>query len=74
MKDLPEFHDIAEAIFYRHEKFNGGGYPTGKGGKEIPLYARILSIANAYETMISNRVYRKALTKEKARQIKRDSI
>jgi putative nucleotidyltransferase with HDIG domain len=69
VKDLPEFHDIAEAILYHHEKFNGGGYPTGKRVKEIPLYARILSIANAYETMISNRFCRKALTKEKARQI-----
>ncbi|MBU2699893.1 putative nucleotidyltransferase with HDIG domain [Sporomusaceae bacterium BoRhaA] len=69
VKDLTEFHDIAEAILYHHEKFNGGGYPTGRSSQEIPLYARILSIADAYEAMISDRIYHKALTEEKALQV-----
>jgi HD-GYP domain-containing protein (c-di-GMP phosphodiesterase class II) len=69
VRNLPEFYDIAEAILYHHERFNGSGYPTGKKSQEIPLYARILSIADAYEAMTSNRIYRKALTEEKAQQI-----
>ncbi len=69
VKNLPEFYDIAEAILYHHERFDGNGYPTGKSSQEIPLYARILSIADAYEAMTSNRIYRKALTKENAQQI-----
>ncbi len=72
VKNLPEFHDIAQAILYHHEKFNGGGYPRGKKAQDIPLYARILALADAYEAMTSNRSYRKALTEEQALQIIRE--
>jgi HD-GYP domain-containing protein (c-di-GMP phosphodiesterase class II) len=49
-------------ILYHHERWDGGGYPFGVGGNEIPLEARVLAIADAYDAMISFRPYRAALT------------
>lgn len=43
---------------------NGGGYPTGKKGKDIPLIGRIICVADSYNAMSSNRVYRSKLSKE----------
>ena len=43
---------------------NGGGYPTGKKGKDIPLRGRIICVADSYDAMSSNRVYRSKLSKE----------
>jgi HD-GYP domain-containing protein (c-di-GMP phosphodiesterase class II) len=48
-------------ILHHHEHFDGSGYPQGLGGKGIPLCARILSVADAFEAMRSDRPYRKAL-------------
>ena len=47
---------------YHHERWDGKGYPEGLKGEDIPLHARILAIADAYDAMTSNRVYRNALT------------
>jgi len=49
-----------------HERFDGKGYPEGKKGKEIPIEARIMAVADAFDAMLSERPYRKALGKEKA--------
>lgn len=43
---------------------NGGGYPTGKKSKDIPLIGRIICVADSYDAMSSNRVYRSKLSKE----------
>jgi len=51
-------------IRHHHERFDGYGYPDGLSGEEIPLLARILSIADVYDAMISKRAYRKALSDE----------
>ena len=53
-------------IYYHHEFFNGSGYPEGKKGDEIPLGARILQVADAFDAMTSDRPYRKALSHEAA--------
>ena len=53
---------------HHHERYDGSGYPKGLKGEEIPLGARILSIADAYEAMVSDRPYRKALSLKKAKQ------
>lgn len=53
----PELAVIAEAILTHHERWDGTGYPMGLKGLEIPLHARILSIADAYDVMISGRPY-----------------
>lgn len=55
-----------EACLYHHERVNGKGYPTGLKGEEIPFLARILAVADAYSAMISERPYRKSLTKQEA--------
>ena len=51
----------SEAAAYHHERYDGKGYPEGLQGKNIPEQARVISIADAYDAMHSNRVYRKAL-------------
>lgn len=64
--------DIGEWIHKHHEWWNGKGYPLGLKGEDIPLECRILSIADAYDAMTSDRPYRSALTHEEAvEEIKR---
>lgn len=53
---------------YHHERYDGKGYPDGLSGEEIPLEARIVGIADAYDAMSSDRCYRKKLTGEEMRQ------
>ena len=55
-----------EATLYHHERVDGKGYPKGLKGDEIPLYAKILAVADAYSAMISERPYRKKMSKEEA--------
>ena len=61
--DLP---DLAEWVFAHHERMDGSGYPLGLGGEQIPLEARILAVADAYEAMTSARPYSGAMTPEEA--------
>ena len=56
---------------YHHEKWNGKGYPCQLKGEEIPLAARIVSVADAYHALISDRPYRKGMSNEKACEILR---
>ncbi len=54
---------------YHHERFDGKGYPDGLKGEEIPLEARIMALADVYDALISERVYKKAFPAEEARRI-----
>ncbi len=54
----------AVAAMYHHENYDGTGYPTGKKGDDIPLIARIIAVAVAYDDMNHDRVYRKKYTRE----------
>ena len=54
------------ALRHHHEWWNGGGYPDGIAGERIPLAARIIGVADAFDAMTSDRPYRKALTAERA--------
>jgi HD-GYP domain-containing protein (c-di-GMP phosphodiesterase class II) len=58
------FKEIKPLILHHHEKYDGTGYLDGLKGEDIPLGARILSVADAYDAMTSTRSYRKALSKE----------
>ena len=58
---------VADAAAYHHERYNGAGYPEGLGGKNIPAHARIISIADAFDAMRSDRVYRKGMDDEAIR-------
>ncbi|MDD5645366.1 MAG: diguanylate cyclase [bacterium] len=57
------------SILHHHERYNGTGYPDGLKGEEIPLGARIISVADAYQALISDRPYRKAFNDDKALNI-----
>jgi putative nucleotidyltransferase with HDIG domain len=57
---------IAPVVRHHHERFDGGGYPAGLKGEEIPLLARILTVADAFEAMTSDRPYRSGRTEEEA--------
>ena len=58
--------EVAEAILYHHERFDGAGYPHGLAGSEIPLMARIVSVADAFDAITSTRSYQPALPTEYA--------
>jgi diguanylate cyclase (GGDEF)-like protein len=60
--------DIGEWVLSHHERPDGQGYPEGKAGEDIPLQARILAVADAYEAMTSERVYRPAMSPRAARE------
>jgi putative nucleotidyltransferase with HDIG domain len=59
--------DIEAIIRHHHEHYNGSGYPHGLSGKAIPLGARIILIADAFDAMTSNRMYRNALDLERVK-------
>jgi diguanylate cyclase (GGDEF)-like protein len=63
-----ELVDIRNWVLASHERPDGKGYPRGLAGPEIPLEARILAVAEAFETMTSDRVYRPALSEAEARR------
>ena len=68
---LPMKHDtkisqLITIVRHHHEHFDGRGYPDGLQGEDIPLLARIISIADSYDAMTSDRPYRKGMGKEKA--------
>ncbi len=59
---------IAQAVLYHHERLDGSGYPFGLKGDEIPLFARIIAVADSFEVMVSDRAYKEAFTVEEALQ------
>ena len=66
VKKLDCLFGCVDAVLFHHERMDGYGYPYGLKGKEIPLVARITSVADAYDAMTTNRIYRKALSHEQA--------
>jgi diguanylate cyclase (GGDEF)-like protein/PAS domain S-box-containing protein len=66
LRAADQYSDFAEHALYHHERYDGTGYPEGLKGKEIPLFARIISVADAFEAMTSDRPYRKAMSFEEA--------
>jgi putative nucleotidyltransferase with HDIG domain len=65
---IPFLRDAAEIVLAHHEFFDGTGYPRGLRGEQIPLGARIISIANALDAMLSDCPYRNALPMSQARE------
>ncbi len=61
LKDFTIVEHVVEGARYHHERFDGKGYPDGLKGEEIPLYGRIIAIADTFDAMTANRVYRKKL-------------
>ncbi len=68
IKASPELMYLAEEVLSHHERYDGTGYPRGLKREEIPKLARILAVADAIESMLSDKPYRKALTMEQVIQ------
>ena len=67
------FLSMAREIAHCHqEKWDGGGYPRGLKGEEIPVSARLMAVADVYDALISRRVYKPGMSHEKAVEIIRD--
>ena len=64
LKQMSSIRGIRETALYHHERYDGTGYPEGLRGEAIPLYARIVGVADSYDAMSSNRVYRRHLNKD----------
>jgi len=67
IKNMPEFRNAGKIIRHHHERYDGKGYPDGLKGEKIPLGARIIALVDAFDAMLSNRPYRKALSFEEAK-------
>lgn len=59
---VPELNPALSIVMYHHERFDGLGYPAGLAGEEIPFAARIVAVADAFDSMVRNRPYRQRLT------------
>lgn len=66
LNNVPGMNEIAEYILYHHERVDGTGYPRGFTKEEIPLLSRIITVADAYDAMTSERQYKKVLDKSAA--------
>lgn len=64
LQSFTSIEGIIEGALYHHERFDGKGYPKGISGRDIPLYARIICVADSYDAMSSNRCYRRHLPKD----------
>ncbi len=64
LEPVPCLHGLIDGCWCHHEWFDGGGYPRGLSGQNIPLLGRIVAIADAYDAMTSDRAYRRALSHE----------
>lgn len=75
MKDVEEeeyFSVACNIARHHHERYDGKGYPDGLRGEDIPLEARIMALADVYDALVSERVYKRAFSGEKAREIIRE--
>ncbi|MDI6606458.1 MAG: HD domain-containing phosphohydrolase, partial [Candidatus Omnitrophota bacterium] len=74
LEPIKELGDPILGVKCHHERYDGSGYPEGLKGKSIPLIASIISVADAFDAMITDRPYRKGLSKKEAiEEIKRVS-
>ncbi|MCA9306268.1 MAG: HD domain-containing protein [Phycisphaerales bacterium] len=65
LKDIPLLDDVLPGVLYHHERFDGRGYPFSVSGENIPLVARMIGIADAFDAMSSSRTYRAAMDRTK---------
>lgn len=68
LEPAKSLHDIRSLVRSHHERFDGNGYPDKLSGDQIPLGARIISVADAYSTMTIRRIYRKPISIEDAKK------
>lgn len=69
LEDIEQLSEVVDIIKHHHEHYDGSGYPDKLKGEDIPLLARIIAITDAYDSMVSNRAYRKSMEPEQAMKI-----
>ncbi|MEL7087887.1 MAG: HD-GYP domain-containing protein, partial [Planctomycetota bacterium] len=65
IRDIRQMEDLIPGVMHHHERWDGRGYPHRLGGLDIPLFGRIIGLADAFDAMSSNRTYRSALDHER---------
>ncbi len=60
LSQIPMYEDLAEIVKYHHERYDGKGYPYGLKGDEIPMLSHIMIVADAFDAMTTNRIYKKS--------------
>jgi HD-GYP domain-containing protein (c-di-GMP phosphodiesterase class II) len=68
IKDIPYLLPAVPVVHYHHERWDGSGYPEGLHGEDIPLVARIVSVADGFDAMTTDRPYSTARSLDQARQ------
>ena len=61
LKEFTLIENVIDGTLYHHERYDGRGYPSGLKGEEIPVYGRIIGVADAFDAMTANRVYRRQM-------------
>ena len=69
LEDIEQLTEVVDIVKHHHEHYDGSGYPDKLKGEQIPLLSRIIAITDAYDSMISNRAYRKSMTTEQAVEV-----
>jgi len=65
LRDIEPLARVLPGVLHHHERIDGGGYPHGIAGEEIPLIARIIAVADGFDAMSSNRAYRSGMPRER---------
>jgi len=60
LREIPFLEKASELVLYHHERYDGKGYPKGRKGEDIPIGARLIAVADAFDTMTTDRSYRSA--------------
>lgn len=66
IRNITDSDDVCNGVLFHHERWDGNGYPQGLSGKDIPLFARVISVVDSYDAMTNDRIYRKAISHEEA--------
>ncbi|MBN1295518.1 HD domain-containing protein [bacterium] len=69
MRHIPMFSNMLPGLLHHHERWDGSGYPDGLIGEKIPLYGRIIAVADTFDAMTSSRPYQETLTPAEARRL-----
>ena len=74
IESIESLKSVAKVIYHHHEHYDGSGYPEGLKSNDIPILSRILTIADIFHSLTSDRVYRKAMPFEKALSIMSEEV
>lgn len=74
LQDIEFLADALPGILHHHERLDGRGYPAGLAGKDIPLFARMIAVADAFDSLTTTRSYREALDQETALKVLRSRV